>query len=155
MCFQRAPIKRMAWLFMIIAIGLAAIAAFGVQIQTARRTLVPQELPPLIRSVNGADLYRAYCASCHGKDARGGGPAAAALKAKVPDLTVLARNHGGQFPEERVSKFIMGDETVPAHGTREMPVWGPVFHQVEDDVDRGPVRIANLVQYLKSIQAPK
>jgi hypothetical protein len=33
-----------------------------------------------------------------------------------------------------------------------MPVWGPIFHQVEADLDRGPVRVENLVKYLQSIQ---
>jgi hypothetical protein len=50
--------------------------------------------------------------------------------------------------------MILGDDPVVAHGPREMPVWGPVFHQVEEDVDRGNVRIDNLVKYLASIQAP-
>jgi len=35
-----------------------------------------------------------------------------------------------------------------------MPIWGPVFHQVESDVDRGYVRLDNLIKYLESIQAP-
>jgi mono/diheme cytochrome c family protein len=94
--------------------------------------------------------FRAYCASCHGVDAKGNGPAAAALKVKVPDLTLLATRNGGTFPATLVRKVILGDNTVVAHGSREMPVWGPIFHQVEEDVDRGNVRIANLVQYLAS-----
>ena len=114
-----------------------------------------QEPLPLIRSLKGGDLFRAYCASCHGADAKGNGPAAAALKAKVPDLTLLARRNGGTYPATEVRKMILGDNTVVAHGSREMPVWGPIFHQVEEDVDRGNVRIDNLVKYLASIQAPQ
>jgi len=78
-----------------------------------------------------------------------------ALKPKVPDLTVLAKNNRGKFPEDRVRKTIMGDDAVAAHGSREMPVWGPVFHQIEEDVDWGQVRLTNLTQYLKSIQSLK
>jgi hypothetical protein len=114
-----------------------------------------QQFQPLIRSVEGPNLFRAYCASCHGADAKGNGPAAPALKAKVPDLTLLAKRNGGRFPEPRVRKIIMGDEVVTVHGSREMPVWGPIFHQIEWDVDRGNVRLENLVKYLKSIQSPK
>ena len=114
-----------------------------------------QELPPLIRSVKGVDLFRAYCASCHGLDAKGGGPAAASLKVKPADLTVLAKNNHGTFPDARVRKVIMGDDVVASHGSREMPIWGPIFHQIEEDVDRGNVRLENLVKYLESIQAPK
>lgn len=108
---------------------------------------------PLIGSLRGPDLFRAYCASCHGWDGKGAGPAAAALRPKVPDLTRLTANHGGTFPEQQVRAAINGTLPVTAHGSREMPVWGPIFHQVENDVDRGNVRIANLVSYLESIQA--
>ncbi len=112
-----------------------------------------QQFQQLIRSVAGPDLFHAYCASCHGSDAKGHGPAAAALKTKVPDLTALARNNKGRFPEAIVRKTIMGDEVLAAHGSREMPIWGPIFHQIEADVDRGNVRLENLVKYLESIQS--
>ena len=114
-----------------------------------------QELPPLIRSVKGVDLYRAYCASCHGLDAKGNGPAASALKTKPADLTALAKKNGGVFPAPRVRKVIMGDGVIASHGSREMPVWGPIFHQIEEDVDRGNVRLENLVKYLESVQVPQ
>ena len=114
-----------------------------------------QELPQLIRSTRGPDLFRAYCASCHGVDAQGNGPAAPALKTKPADLTLLSKRNGGQFPEERVRKVISGDDVLAAHGSREMPIWGPVFHQIEEDVDRGNVRMENLVKYLESIQSLK
>jgi len=152
---QLRATERQLQLLVSVALCCATIATFGAQPQTRRKTLTPQELPPLIRSVKGPDLFRAYCASCHGGDAKGHGPAAPALKPKVPDLTVLARNNGGRFPEDRMRKTIMGDDVIAAHGSREMPIWGPVFHQIEEDVDRGPVRLANLVQYLKSIQSLK
>ena len=108
---------------------------------------------PLIKSVEGPELFRAYCASCHGLDAKGKSLDAAKLSAKTPDLTVLAANHGGEFPSQDVRDMILGDATVAAHGTRAMPIWGPVFHQIEADVDRGNVRVDNLVKYLQSIQA--
>lgn len=41
----------------------------------------------LIPSLKGPDLFRSYCAACHGKDGHGGGPTAAVLKSQVPDLT--------------------------------------------------------------------
>lgn len=111
-----------------------------------------QELRPLIRSVEGPDLFRAYCAPCHGTDGKGNGPAAAALKTKPADLTALARNNHGQFPLESVRTTITGERVLASHGSREMPIWGPVFHQIETDVDRGHVRMDNLVKYLESIQ---
>jgi len=112
-----------------------------------------QSLPALIRSVEGPQLFRAYCASCHGTDAKGKGPAATALKVPPPDLTQLAKRNRGNFPEVRVRKAITGEEVLAAHGSREMPIWGPILHQIEADVDRGNVRLDNLVKYLRSIQA--
>ncbi len=109
----------------------------------------------LIRSVEGPDLFRAYCASCHGKDGKGNGPAAATLKATVPDLTTITVNNDGNFPVARIKRIIMGEGMIASHGSREMPVWGPIFHQVEEDVDRGNVRVENLVSYLESIQTSR
>jgi len=107
---------------------------------------------PLIHSLQGPDLYRAYCASCHGVDARGNGPVAPALKATLPDLTTIAQRNGGIFPGERIRRIIEGDETFIAHGTREMPVWGPIFHQIEEDRDYGAVRLKNLTVHLETLQ---
>jgi len=106
----------------------------------------------LIYSVKGQDLYRAHCASCHGWEAKGDGPVAPALKTKVPDLTLLAKSHGGKFPSMQVRSWIAGDEIVRSHGSREMPLWGPIFHQIETDQDFGNVRLQNLTKYLESIQ---
>ena len=129
-----------------------ALCGIGKQAQIQRSPKAQQEPTPLIRSVEGPELFRAYCASCHGVAATGRGPAAPALKAQVADLTVLARNNRGQFPAAYVREMIVGDKVVAAHGSREMPIWGPVFHQIESDVDRGNVRLENLVKYLESIQ---
>jgi mono/diheme cytochrome c family protein len=106
----------------------------------------------LITSLKGPDLYRAHCAPCHGNDAKGNGPVASALRDSVPDLTTIARRNGGLFPADRVRNLISGDEVLAVHGSREMPVWGPIFHQVENDRDYGNVRLKNLTEYLRSIQ---
>jgi mono/diheme cytochrome c family protein len=133
-----------------IAIACVVLGGAGRQNQIAQKA--DEQYPSLIRSVEGPDLYRAYCASCHGLDGKGGGPAASAFKAKTPDLTLLTRNNRGKFPKDRVRQMIMGDQMVAAHGSREMPIWGPTFHQIEEDVDRGNVRVENLLKYLESIQ---
>jgi mono/diheme cytochrome c family protein len=107
----------------------------------------------LIYSVRGPDLFRAHCAACHGPDGKGNGPVAAALKTKPADLTILSKNNGGKFPTERVQKFISGDDaSLQSHGSREMPVWGPIFHQIEEDQDFGTVRLQNLIKYLETVQ---
>jgi mono/diheme cytochrome c family protein len=111
-----------------------------------------EQLETLIYSVTGPDLFRAHCAACHGEDARGRGPLASALKTEVPDLTVLAKNNKGEFPAALVRKIVMGEDVLASHGSREMPIWGPIFHQIESDQDWGNVRIENLLKYLQSIQ---
>lgn len=107
----------------------------------------------LISSIDGATLYRTYCAVCHGSSAQGRGPMADSLKVAPTDLTRLAIHNGGEFPLARVEKVIAGDaEVTKGHGTRSMPVWGPIFSQIAWDQDLGRVRIRNVALYLRSIQ---
>jgi mono/diheme cytochrome c family protein len=140
----------------VVFVLLTTLAVFGVagffSPDDKPKTQTDKQLQRLIVSLKGPDLFRAYCASCHGQDAKGDGPAAAALNSKVPDLTTIAHRNGGVFPEKRVTSIIVGDETVIAHGSREMPVWGPIFHQIEEDRDYGNIRMKNLLEYLRSIQ---
>jgi hypothetical protein len=64
----------------------------------------------------------------------------------------LTRRNGGAFPRDAVRGFITGTgRTVAAHGTTEMPIWGPLFRAFESDI-RARVRIDNLVTHLESIQ---
>ena len=74
------------------------------------------------------------------------------MKAKVPQLTTLAQRNHGQFPTDRARSIITGDEISAAHGSRQMPIWGPIFHQIDNDQDLGYVRLQNVTEYLRSIQ---
>ena len=113
----------------------------------------PAEATHLIDSIQGPALYKAYCAACHGTDGKGGGPVAKSLKAAPPDLTRIAMRNGGKFPLQRVQKIIAGEtQSDTVHGTREMPVWGPIFSQVAWDQDLGRVRIDNLARYVEGMQ---
>ena len=116
----------------------------------------PKPNESIITSVRGQDLFKAYCASCHGLDAKGKGPMAGSLKTAPADLTrISARNHG-MFPLARIEKMIAGEEQpASGHGSREMPVWGPIFSKVTNDVDLGRVRINNLARYLRDVQEMK
>jgi len=103
---------------------------------------------------SGRDLYVSYCASCHGKDAKGKGPAAASLKTPPPDLTVLAQKNDGKFPKTRVMETISGENAMKAHGSREMPVWGPYFLALSGMKEKAAkARVEDLANYLESIQS--
>jgi mono/diheme cytochrome c family protein len=107
----------------------------------------------LITAIDGPALYKAYCATCHGPDGTGHGPMAASLKVAPSDLTRIAERNGGNFPMARVARIIAGEEqAAAAHGTRQMPVWGTIFSQVDRDQDLGRVRVDNLTRYLMSLQ---
>jgi mono/diheme cytochrome c family protein len=107
-----------------------------------------------VSPASGKQMFESYCASCHGADGKGGGPAASALKVPPADLTTLAQKNGGNFPSMKVSSTLQGDADLPAHGSKEMPVWGPLFRSVsgghESEVQQ---RIANLTKYIEGLQA--
>jgi len=105
---------------------------------------------------SGKEMFNAYCAVCHGKDGKGNGPAVAALKTPPPDLTTLAQSHGGKYPTTHVQSVIkFGAESFPAHGTKEMPMWGPAFGSLSGDNADAPevfLRINNLTHYIETLQ---
>ena len=108
---------------------------------------------PARNPVEGGKTCRYYCSACHGADGRGHGPASVALKHAVPDLTLISQRNGGKFPLQQVKDVIEGKESGPlAHGNREMPIWGPIFHDVESDEDWGEVRLDAVTKHLESIQ---
>lgn len=101
-----------------------------------------------VNDLSGADSYRTYCASCHGVDGKGNGPAASALKKAPPDLTQIAKRNHGEFPAFRITHIIDGSEVLAVHGSREMPIWGDYFR----DKLLLELREHNLTEYLRSIQ---
>lgn len=105
---------------------------------------------------SGAQLFKRYCASCHGAGGQGDGPVAPFFKLTPPDLTLISRRSGGSFPSERVRRIIDGREAIPPHGVREMPVWGLEFEwtATEPAAARAAseTSIARLVEYLRTIQ---
>lgn len=138
-----------------VLLGGALMAWAVSATQDGKRARVSEsDEQPLIGSVRGDNLFGAYCSSCHGEDAKGNGPMAAWLKVAPSDLTRISARNGGTFPLQRVNRIISGEEMVPSgHGSRGMPVWGPVFSKVTRDQDLGRLRIDNLARYLRDIQS--
>jgi mono/diheme cytochrome c family protein len=132
-------------LFVLTGVVVVQAAAWASQVD-----VTPTFVPP---SMSGRDIFRYYCATCHGRDARGNGPVAATLKTPPADLTKLATNNGGTFPVERVKAFVtVGRSDTPAHGTSDMPVWGPIFQSLDPSDAIARARIDNVVAYVRSIQ---
>ena len=136
-------------------LGLAFTLAF-----VSRPMLRADEAPKIKQvparataTVAGQDLFREYCAVCHGNDAKGEGPAAPALKMKPADLTQISRKNGNKYPEIRVQRVINGEDSVTAHGSRDMPIWGQIFRHMSSNQDLGKVRVYNLVKYIEQIQS--
>ena len=107
--------------------------------------------PEKVSAARGPEMFRAYCAVCHGPDGRGGGPAADWLKKRPADLTQLSRKEGGKFPDRRVANVIQGLDVIAAHGSRDMPIWGSVFRTLGDSATV-KIRVANLTAYLQTLQ---
>ena len=103
-------------------------------------------------AASGRQTYQQYCASCHGENAKGGGPAASALKTPPSDLTKLAKANGGKFPYEYVSGVVRFGKPISAHGSSDMPVWGPIFNMVDYNEVAIRKRIRNLCEYLAALQ---
>jgi mono/diheme cytochrome c family protein len=103
---------------------------------------------------SGEEMFMAYCAVCHGKDAKGDGPAASTLRVAPADLTMLTKKYGGKYPAMKVTSALTGQANLPAHGNKEMPVWGPVFFRMSQGHEgETEQRIANLNHYIESLQA--
>lgn len=142
----------------VIVRTLTAILAATLSVMSAAPPgQIPERKPPdmVIRSLAGVDLFNFYCASCHGIDGKGGGHVAPALKTRPPDLTVLTQQNGGTFPAAKVQELIRGETraSASAHGSRDMPVWGPIFRGLDSRKEVNDARIENLVKYIESIQA--
>jgi mono/diheme cytochrome c family protein len=141
---------------MVIRFVLCCVALFGtIMLSTAQeqKTEIKHATASLTSAASGQEMFKAYCASCHGEDAKGDGPAAAALKQAPADLTALAKTNGGKYPALKVTSVLRGQATLAAHGSQEMPVWGTVFWKMsgghEAEVQQ---RISNLNRYIESLQ---
>ena len=136
---------------LLLSILLLFAGAAGTQAQ-ARPPGNQDQFPPNFVPT-GKQMYKQYCAACHGADAKGRGPARASLKIPAADLTTLTHRHGGEFPYDYVTNILRFGPGVAAHGSSDMPTWGPIF-QYMDNYNQATVqkRIKNLCDFLASLQ---
>lgn len=133
--------------------GVAAVVAAGAWLMAA--PLVgdgPRAMAQLSATQDGgAETFVAYCGPCHGRKGVGDGPVAATLKTKPTDLTHMSSRNGGTFPHERVAMVLQFGVVVPAHGSTDMPTWGPTFRVMADE-HAAQQRVASLTRHIESLQ---
>jgi mono/diheme cytochrome c family protein len=131
---------------MLLALSLLPGLAFA---QGAATPTIKRGAAPATAANDGRQMFVSYCSPCHGKDGKGGGPAAAALKKAPADLTMLAKNHGGVMSAKDFDDTLNSAGMTAAHGDRDMPVWGPIFRNM---VGNETLRTTNLRKYVEGLQ---
>jgi mono/diheme cytochrome c family protein len=139
--------KPIIGMLILVALFLCSGNVAFAQDKQVKKEPVTQKEP-----ISGARIFKEYCAVCHGKDGKGHGPAASALKQEPADLTTLAKRHDGKFPDLFVEDVLRNGVQTPAHGNAEMPVWGPLFRSMDPDALFMHVRISSVMSYMKSLQ---
>ena len=137
-------LKRISFLLTVAALGGTVMCA-----QQSNLNLTVQRT----NADNGKQMFVNYCAPCHGVDGRGNGPMVAALRTTPVDLTVLSRNHQGEFPAKHLIAVLQFGVETSAHGSKAMPVWGPTFNGMDKDRELTSLRISNIVHYVQTLQA--
>jgi len=128
---------------------LVLTPALALAQQPATTPTIKHDTAKMTKSNDGAQMYTEYCAVCHGKDGKGNGPAATALKAKPADLTQLGKQHGGEISAKDFEDKVTGKMMTPAHGAQDMPIWGPVFSTLGNE----QLRLYNVRKYVESLQS--
>jgi len=131
--------------FTALVLVLAATVTMTAQVDVSHTIVVPR---------TGPDIYRFFCASCHGPEGRGNGPLSSELRTRPADLTRLAIANRGEFPTARVQAVVLhGDPTEVAHGSADMPVWGPIFRALDPADPLPELRVEAVVRHIQSLQA--
>lgn len=127
-------------------VGVLSAGALAQQKKAEKRT--KPDLTP------GKSLFLQYCASCHGADAKGNGPAAIAMKVPPPDLTELTKRNEGRYPAGYVGALLKFGRNLASHGSLDMPVWGHRFKSLDPaDDPTGQKHVDEVVAYIESLQA--
>jgi mono/diheme cytochrome c family protein len=153
---QEDGMRRASMVLLVVVAGAGWVSRAAAQEPKAPKppaAVNPAESPVAV--VGGAYAFRTYCASCHGVDGRGDGPLTDSLRFHPPDLTLIAKRSGGEFPTEKVVRIVDGRSPMKGHGGPDMPIWGDAFRNAETGYDDAAARakVRGVVDYLKTLQA--
>ncbi|SFE02904.1 c-type cytochrome [Roseivivax sediminis] len=119
------------------------------------------ETPAAPETAAGAALFATHCASCHGAEGRGDGPAAEDLGAVPADLTRIAARRDGVWPMLEVMAIVDGyaRRTDARPGMPVVPevAEGPTveFETGNGMVQQTPANLLAIARYLETIQEPQ
>jgi mono/diheme cytochrome c family protein len=135
-------------LILLSASWLTVLSVTGPQNKNERKS-APR--PP--SAASGQETFLKYCASCHGKTAKGDGPAVFVFRTPPPDLTTLSKRHENKFPAGYVGVVLTFGKRFASHGSEDMPVWGSTFKTLDPVHDpTGQQHIDDVVAYIRSLQ---
>ena len=149
MLLKNAILLGVAGLFLgAILIGQGATSSQTQEKTTIKKVPITESQPG-----SGKQMYQDYCAACHGMDGKGNGPAASALACKtLPDLTTIAKRDNEKSAEMQVRSVLEFGTQSKAHGTTDMPIWGPLFRSLSGGDPVAKLRIKNLCDYINLMQ---
>ena len=130
---------------------IAILAGLAVLIAAAAPACAQSDDEDAAGPVSGKDLFVRHCALCHGLDASGNGPLAAALQIAPADLTRISVEHNDVFPADKIADIIRNGGGVLGHGSTAMLAWGTYFAEKRKP-EVAKARIKALVDYIESIQ---
>jgi len=134
--------------FILASVWLVFLASLARAVPAVNEGQLPSNYMP-----TGEQMYKQYCATCHGKDGKGHGPLAVVLKTPPANLTTLAKRHDGKFPYEYLENVLQFGPGFPAHGSSDMPTWGSIFRYYDKRDERVvKQRIRALSEYIASLQ---
>jgi mono/diheme cytochrome c family protein len=148
-------VMKLIGLALVVVMSVVAISTLAVAQDAAQTAPTVKHVPMTNTPSNsGKEMFNSYCAVCHGKNGKGDGPAASAMKTPPIDLTMLAQKNGGKYPASHVAAVLKGQAVTASHGNQDMPVWGPLFLDIsQGNQAQVQQRISNLVSYVGSLQA--
>jgi mono/diheme cytochrome c family protein len=135
----------------VILVAASLLTSFGLPASQSKSKHKPAQRQASVAS--GQETFLRFCASCHGKTAKGDGPAAFVLRTPPPDLTTLTKRHENKYPEGYVTVVLTFGKSFASHGSEDMPIWGSRFKTLDPVRDpTGQQHIDDVVAYLRSLQ---